>query len=202
MLKKLASTILTLSLAATTFGFGQSAQSAYPSPSTGGTRTLTGVTATPADGFTIHVSAPHVVNGKVMGPYQHYCKVMEPNPPQIICLIFDSTDPNARLTQVEYIIAKSLTRAKVPLQEWNKNWHDHKLEIETGRVKVHDLPEDKAKEVAELIATTDGIIFYIETHDGIPTGKVSIPQAVGHKPMSQAAYDRSKPAPVEKGARK
>src|SRR6185312_1488796 len=28
---------------------------------------------TPADGYTVHVTAPHVVNGKVMGPFHHYC---------------------------------------------------------------------------------------------------------------------------------
>ena len=50
--------------------------------------------ATPADGYTVHVSAPHVVNGKVMGPFHHYCKVMSPDP-VIVCQIYDSTDANA-----------------------------------------------------------------------------------------------------------
>jgi hypothetical protein len=27
----------------------------------------------PADGYSVHVTAPHVVAGKVMGPYHHYC---------------------------------------------------------------------------------------------------------------------------------
>lgn len=31
---------------------------------------------TPADGHDIHVTAPHLLNGKVMGPYHHYCKVV------------------------------------------------------------------------------------------------------------------------------
>ena len=35
---------------------------------------------TPADGYTVHVTAPHLVNGKVMGPYHHYCKVIAPDP--------------------------------------------------------------------------------------------------------------------------
>lgn len=37
--------------------------------------------ANPAAGHTIHVTAPHVVDGKVMGPYHHYCKVLSPEPP-------------------------------------------------------------------------------------------------------------------------
>ena len=83
----------------------------------------------PADGHTIHVTAPHVVNGKVMGPYHHYCKVLSPEP-VIECLIYGSTDPGARLEQVEYIIAKSITRnGSITLANWNKYWHDHKQEV-------------------------------------------------------------------------
>lgn len=137
--------------------------------------------ASPADGHTIHVTAPHVVAGKVMGPYHHYCKVLSPDP-VIECLVYDSSDPNARLQQVEYIVAKSITRTgAVTLSNWNKYWHDHQQEIATGRVQVLDLPPDKAKGVADLVATTDGIIFHLWSHDAkVPTGKVIIAQSVGH----------------------
>jgi hypothetical protein len=137
--------------------------------------------STPADGYTIHVTAPHLVNGKVMGPYHHYCKVIAPNP-QIVCQIYDSTDPHARLTQIEYIEAKSLTRPAVPLAQWNKLWHDHAVEIAGGRVKVLDLPPDKAKEVADTVAKTDGIIYSFNFDGPLPNGKVTMAQAVGHKP--------------------
>src|SRR5881227_573191 len=63
----------------------------------------------PAEGYNVHVLAPHVVHGKVMGPYHHYCKVMSPEP-VIECLCYLSNEPNARLEQVEYILAKSITR--------------------------------------------------------------------------------------------
>jgi hypothetical protein len=143
--------------------------------------------ASPADGHTIHVTAPHVVAGKVMGPYHHYCKVLSPEP-VIECLVYESNDPNAKLEQIEYIIAKSITRTgAVTLQNWNKNWHDHRQEIATGRVQVHDLPPDKAKEVADLVATTDGIIFHLWSHDEkVPSGKVVIAQSVGHVNLTQA----------------
>jgi hypothetical protein len=145
----------------------------------------------PADGYNIHVVAPHLVNGKEMGPYHHYCKVVAPDP-QIVCLIFESTEPNAMLMQVEYIWAKSLTRSKVPLKTWNKYWHDHAVEIGGGRVKVLDLPEDKAKEVADIVSKTDGYIIHVAFDGQIPdAGKVSFPQAVGHKPMTQAEYKKS-----------
>jgi hypothetical protein len=144
---------------------------------------------TPADGYTIHVSAPHMVDGKVMGPYHHYCKVHS-NDPIIVCLIFDSTDPNAMLQQVEFIEAKKIVRNQVPLAAWNKDWHDHGVEIATGRVQVLDMPPDKAKEVADLVATTDGTIVHIEMNGKVPNGKFSIPQAVGHKNMTAAEYKK------------
>jgi len=146
---------------------------------------------TPADGYTIHVSAPHVVNGKVMGPFHHYCKVMS-NDPKIVCQIYDNTDPNTTMTQIEWIWAKKLTRGNVPLAAWNKNWHDHEVEIATGRVKVHDMPDAQAKSVADLVATTDGLIYSFEMDkNGIPTGRITVPQAVGHKPMTAAEYKKS-----------
>lgn len=146
-----------------------------------------GSTASPADGHTIHVTAPHVVNGKVMGPYHHYCKVLSPEP-VIECLCYSSSDPGARLEQVEYILGKSLTRTgTVTLADWNKYWHDHKQEIATGRVQVHDLPPDKAKEVADLVSTTDGIIFHLWSHgEKVPSGKVIVAQSVGHVRLTQA----------------
>jgi hypothetical protein len=141
--------------------------------------------ATPADGHTIHVLAPHRVEGKVMGPFHHYCKVISPEP-VIECLIYESTEPNAPMTEVEYIVAKKLTRPMIPLADWNKNWHDHLVEIQTGRVQVLDLPPDKAKEVADLVSTTDGLIFHLWPHGSqIPTGKVTIAQSVGHKPRTE-----------------
>jgi len=142
---------------------------------------------TPADGHTIHVLAPHVVEGKVMGPYHHYCKVLSPEP-VIECLCYESTDSTAMIAQVEYIYAKTITRTDaISLADWNKNWHDHTQEIQTGRVQVLDLPPDQAKGVADLVATTDGIIFHLWQHgQRVPTGKVTIAQSVGHVNLTEA----------------
>ncbi len=145
----------------------------------------------PADGYTVHVTAPHLVNGHVMGPYHHYCKVIAPDP-YIVCQIYDSTDPNARMTQIEFIVAKKLTRPAIDRESWNRLWHDHAVEIASGRVKVLDLPPDKAKEVADLVATTDGIIYNIEYDGNLPNGKVTMAQAVGHKPLTAAEFEQSR----------
>jgi hypothetical protein len=149
------------------------------------------LSATPADGYTVHVTAPHMVNGHIMGPYHHYCRVVTPDP-QIVCQIYDSDDPNAMMMQVEFIMAKRLTRTGVRLTDWNRLWHDHAVEIATGRVKVLDLPPDKAKEVADLVATTDGIIYSFQFDGKLPNGKVIMAQAVGHRPLTEAEYEESK----------
>jgi hypothetical protein len=141
----------------------------------------------PADGYTIHVLAPHLVEGKEMGPYHHYCKVLAPDP-VIQCLIYESTEPSARLSQVEFIVAKKLTRNQVSLKDWNKNWHDHTIEIASGRVQVLDLPPDKAKEVADLVSTTDGLIVHFYYDGNVPNGRTSVAQALGHKPMKEAEF--------------
>jgi len=146
--------------------------------------------ATPADGYTVHVTAPHMVNGHVMGPYHHYCKVIAPDP-QIVCQIYDNTDPNGPLTQIEFIMAKKLTRSGVKREEWNRLWHDHAVEIASGRVQVLDLPPDKAKEVADLVANTDGIIYSFQVQGKLPNGKITMAQAVGHKPLTAVEYEQS-----------
>ncbi len=143
----------------------------------------------PAEGYSVHVTAPHVVAGVTMGPYHHYCKVLSAEP-VIQCLVYSSSEPNARLEQIEYIIAKSITRnGAVSLKDWNRNWHDHRQEIATGRVEVHDLPPDKAKAVADLVATTDGIIFHLWSHDEkVPSGNVVIAQSVGHVKLTAQEF--------------
>jgi len=150
-------------------------------------------TATPVDGYTVHVTAPHMVNGHEMGPYHHYCKVIAPDP-QIVCQIYDNTDPNAPLSQIEFIMAKKLTRASVKREDWNRLWHDHAVEIAGGRVQVLGLPPDKAKEVADLVATTDGIIYSFQFDGKLPNGKITMAQAVGHRPLTAAEYEQSRTA--------
>ena len=150
----------------------------------------------PADGHNIHVLAPHVINGHVQGPYHHYCKVISPEP-VIECLIYTSTDSMARLTQIEYILAKSITRTPlISLAEWNRNWHDHQQEIATGRVQVLDMAPDQAKNVADLVATTDGIIYHLWPEDAkVPSGRVMIGQSVGHRNITAAEKNTGGPRP-------
>jgi hypothetical protein len=138
--------------------------------------------ATPADGHVIHVTAPHLIDGKVRGPFHHYCKIVSPDP-FIECLLYDSDESNAKLVGVEYIVAKTVTRDEKVLSKkaWKKVWHDHSVEGVIGNIKILDMSAEKAKEFADTVATTDGIIFSLWPEGAkLPTGKVSIGTMVGH----------------------
>ncbi len=149
----------------------------------------TAAPASPADGFDIHVMAPHVVNGEVMGPYHHYCKVISPEP-IIQCILFESVLADAPMTEVEYIVAKSLTRNLVDREEWNVAWHDHAVEIASGRVQVLDMSEADAQAIVDVVMTTDGLIFHMwPAGSEIPTGEVLIAQAISHTALDQAEWD-------------
>jgi hypothetical protein len=102
-------------------------------------------------------------------------------------MIFESSDPKAPLVEIEYFVDKKLARSNVSLKEWNKHYHDHEVEIATGRVQVLDVPPEKAKEIAEAAAKTDGIIFHLWYYpeDKAPTGKVGFPTSVAHKPRTE-----------------
>jgi hypothetical protein len=151
--------------------------------------------ASPALGFGIHVTAPHVVNGEVMGPIHHFCKPIRPEPVVIQCILFDTMDANAPMTEVEYIVAKSVTRNTIAREEWNRAWHDHAMEIASGRVQVHDMPAEEAAKVAELVSTTDGLIFHLwPPGSDIPTGEVSIAQAVSHVALSEQEFEAQRAA--------
>ena len=89
-----------------------------------------------------------MADGQVGGPFHHYCKGISNE--IIQCLLFPSTDSKAPLIGVEYFVAKDLARKEVPLITWNRNFHDHEVEIATGRVLILDI-EDKNK-VAEIAA--------------------------------------------------
>jgi hypothetical protein len=143
-------------------------------------RALSGEPKSPVDGYDIHVQAPHMMaDGTPGGPYHHYCKGVSEKVLQ--CLLFESTDPKAKLVAIEYFVAKDLTR-KLPAIQWHRFFHDHRVEIATGRVKVLDMPEDQAAKVAEAAMETDGVIYHLWQHgQEFPDGTVTFPQSLGHK---------------------
>ena len=68
----------------------------------------------PADGFTIHVLAPHQMeDGTVAGPFHHYCKPVQRGL-ILQCLLFKSAVPDAELIGIEYFVDKYATRYNRP----------------------------------------------------------------------------------------
>lgn len=142
-------------------------------------KAVSGEPKSPVEGFDIHVQAPHMMpNGEPGGPFHHYCKGISDKILQ--CLLFESTDPKAKLVAIEYFVAKDLSRKLSPIQ-WHRYFHDHKVEIATGRVQVLE-PADKAKEIAEAASGTDGVIYHLwQPGQEFPDGTVTFPQSLGHK---------------------
>jgi uncharacterized protein DUF1264 len=135
----------------------------------------------PADGYAIHVLAPHQMeDGTVAGPFHHYCKPVQ-NGMILQCLLFKSANPDAELVGIEYFVDKAWARKNVPLIQWNRHFHDHEVEIASGRVQVLDVSPEEAKAIARKAAGTDGIIFELWQEGApIPDGKVTFPTSVGH----------------------
>ncbi len=135
--------------------------------------------ANPLEGYTIHVTAPHVMDGEIVGPFHHFCKPI--NAQIIQCILFESDEPNARLTEVEYMVSKDAVRSSIPKWSHLQNWHDHEQEIKTGRVAIVNPsnPKDQ-KALADYVSKTDGIIFHLWPKGApFPDGSVGIAQSVG-----------------------
>jgi hypothetical protein len=134
----------------------------------------------PAQGYDIHVQAPHLMpDGTPGGPYHHYCKGI--NDKILQCLLFETTEANAPLVAIEYFVAKELSRT-LPLIQWHRFFHDHKQEIATGRVQILDIDDpEKVKAIAEAAAKTDGVIYHLwQKGKDFPDGTVTFPQSLGH----------------------
>lgn len=135
--------------------------------------------SSPATGYDIHVQVPHtMLDGTEGGPFHHYCKGISD---QILqCLLFESTDPKAKLVAIEYFVAKDLAR-KLPATQWHRHFHDHQAEISTGRLQVLDVLEAQAKKMAEAAAKTGGVIYHLwQQGKEFPDGTVTFPQAISH----------------------
>jgi hypothetical protein len=134
----------------------------------------------PADGYTLHVQAPHLMaDGEVGGPFHHYCKEL-PEKKMFQCLLFETTDANAPLVAIEYFVAKEISRT-LPLIQWHRHFHDHQEEIETGRLFILDVEdEEKIKAIAEAAGKTDGVIYQLwQKGQKFPDGTVTFPQSIG-----------------------
>jgi hypothetical protein len=114
--------------------------------------------------------------GPMTGPHAHFCgiHVAKNNPRfQLIaqhyctahaghdhddglfqCLLFDSTEPNAKLLGVEYIISKE--QYKDLANEEKKYWHPHTYEVLAGGLIAPEMSQQEETKFMRQILTTWG----------------------------------------------
>lgn len=134
----------------------------------------------PADGYDLHVQAPHLMaDGTIGGPFHHYCKEL-PDKKVFQCLLFETTDANAPLVAIEYFVAKEVSRT-LPLIQWHRHFHDHQEEIDTGRLFILDVEDENTiKAIAKAAGKTDGVIYQLwQKGQEFPDGTVTFPQSIG-----------------------
>ena len=106
----------------------------------------------PAQALHAHFCGIHIARGnpKFQIVAQHYCA---PHGEQMHqCILFDSTDKNAKLLGVEYIISDKLYR-DLPEGE-KKYWHPHTYEVLAGGLIAPSMtPADEMKFMKALITT-------------------------------------------------
>jgi hypothetical protein len=104
----------------------------------------------PATGFTLHVDAEkHFGDAHPTEIAHHWCK---PVSGMTECLIFDSDAPDARLVEVETIVAPAVYKSFSPDEQ--AFWHYHKVEIPKVNAKLPDMtPEEAAKTIAAISDT-------------------------------------------------
>ena len=90
------------------------------------------------------------------------------------------------LTDVEYFVAKPVSRSAVSLDVWNKFYHDHEVEIATGRVQVLDMPMRRRRTLRQPLPRQMGSFFHLWPKGAkAPDGTVGHPTSVGHKPRTE-----------------
>ncbi|MBW3599463.1 MAG: OBAP family protein [Planctomycetes bacterium] len=83
---------------------------------------------------------------------QHYCSMLNEDIHQ--CLLYDSTEKNAKLLGVEYIISDKLYR-QLPKKE-KKYWHAHTYEVLAGLLAAPNTPPEDEQEFMRALITTWG----------------------------------------------
>lgn len=108
----------------------------------------------PAKGLHHHFCGIHVAknNPKLQLIAQHYCAPLGEQMHQ--CILFDSTEKNAKLLGVEYIIDDKLYRS-LPDGE-KKYWHPHTYEVLGGGLIAPGLSEEDELKFMKGLLTTWG----------------------------------------------
>jgi hypothetical protein len=88
---------------------------------------------------------------------QHYCAAHssdEHGDPMFQCVLFDTTDKNAKLLGVEYVITDKTYR-QLPDEE-KKYWHPHTYEVLGGGLIAPGMEAEEEKKLMKMLLTTWG----------------------------------------------
>lgn len=128
-----------------------------------------GNNGSPTDGFDIHVTVNKHDSENLEADMSHYCKLDDKI--VAVCLLFDGTDANAHLAQVEFIITDEQYQ-QLPERE-KHNWHNHAVELtpERGEPGFVSLPEgvDGAELLATLQQTYGKVVTLWDPSDATPS---------------------------------
>jgi hypothetical protein len=112
----------------------------------------------PAAGPHAHFCGIHVAkkDSKFQLVVQHYCMAHagEGDEQMFQCVLFDSTEKNAKLLGVEYIVSDAVYR-KLPEAE-KKFWHPHTYEVLAGGLIAPGMPAADEQKFMKMILTTWG----------------------------------------------
>ena len=113
---------------------------------------------TPVSGPHAHFCGIHVAKSdpKIQLVVQHYCVAHSGNHGEQMfqCILFDSTDKNAKLIGVEYIVPDAVFR-KLPEAE-KKYWHPHTYEVLAGGLIAPGMDGEDEKKFMKMVMTTWG----------------------------------------------
>ena len=100
---------------------------------------------------------------------EHYCSHV--NEDVFQCVVYDSSEKNARLIGVEYIISEKLFN-QLPAEE-KKLWHSHRYEVMSGQLTAPDVSSVAEKELMAQLVNTYGktwTLWQVDRGDTLPLG--------------------------------
>jgi hypothetical protein len=108
----------------------------------------------PIENIHLHFCGIHVAkkNPAFQIITQHYCSPLNDQMHQ--CLLYDSSERNARLLGVEYIVSDAMYRS-LPIEE-KRFWHPHTYEVLAGGLIGPEMSSDDEMKFMKYILTTWG----------------------------------------------
>ena len=113
-------------------------------------------------------------NPKIQMIAQHYCAAHSSDAhgdTMIQCVLFDTTDKNAKLLGVEYVITDKTYR-QLPDEE-KQYWHPHTYEVLGGMLIAPDLEAEEEQKLMKTILTTWGKAWHTwpDPKSAVPLGE-------------------------------